>query len=162
MLKMNIVVREGEWSFNSTLPSDCNIVLYIIDDPALPMSLFAPEAKWSIMNVAKIDREDRFKKMLARAFTLGFGAGLSPYKASPMQTVVAPEDLDNIPIEEMTVDGVSACMKHLKNLGLTQNKVASYKKACQEGWAPAPTNDIQRAIWTEIRSIPSNPIKINP
>lgn len=162
MLRMNLEVREGEWKFNSKIPADCNVVLYVVDDPSMPMSLFAPEAKWSMMNVANIEGDDRFKKMFARSFTLGFGAGLSQYKASPMQTVVEPDDLDAIKLDEMTVDGVNACARHLGNLGLTPTKVASYKRACQEGWAPQPTNDIQRAIWNEVMSIPSNPIRIEP
>ena len=160
MLKMNLEVREGTWKFNSSIPADCNIVLYVVDDPSMPMSLYAPESKWSMMNVAKIEGEDRFKKMFARAFTLGFGAGLSQYKASPMQTVVSPDDLDTIKIDEMTVDGVSACARHLGNLGLTQTRVASYKRACEEGWAPSPTNDVQRKVWEEARAIPKNPMKI--
>jgi len=37
---------------------------------------------------------------------------------------------------------------------------ARTREACQEGWAPAPTNDIQKAIWNEVRQLPAKPIKI--
>ena len=37
---------------------------------------------------------------------------------------------------------------------------ATYREACREGWAPPPTNDLQRAIWEETRKLPEKPIKI--
>ena len=36
----------------------------------------------------------------------------------------------------------------------------TYKEACEEGWAPAPTNEIQKAIWDKVRATPKNPMKI--
>ena len=29
---------------------------------------------------------------------------------------------------------------------------STYRKACREGWAPAPTNDVQKAIWEDINA----------
>ena len=37
-----------------------------------------------------------------------------------------------------------------KNIGRTRR--ASYKVACEEGWAPAPTNDFQKAIWEKVKA----------
>ena len=36
----------------------------------------------------------------------------------------------------------------------------THKKACQEGWAPAPTNDVQKAIWEKVHAIPDKPMTI--
>jgi hypothetical protein len=32
---------------------------------------------------------------------------------------------------------------------------------CQEGWAPPPTNEYQRAIWNDVHKIPEKPMKID-
>ena len=48
----------------------------------------------------------------------------------------------------------------LPTYGLMPWKQTTYKKACQEGWAPAPTNEYQKAIWDKIHSVPANPMKI--
>ena len=37
-----------------------------------------------------------------------------------------------------------------------------YRKACEEGWAPQPTNDVQKAIWDKVHAMPTEPLKIKP
>jgi len=43
---------------------------------------------------------------------------------------------------------------------------ATYRRACHLGWAPPPTNDVQRAIWEKIKAEkergPTKPITIPP
>ena len=43
---------------------------------------------------------------------------------------------------------------------------ATYLRACHLGWAPPPTNDVQRAIWEKIKAEkergPTKPITIPP
>lgn len=160
MLKLNLETRPGKWKLNDPIPEDCKAVLYVVDDKSMPMSLFAPEARWGMMNVSQIEGDARFKKAFARAFTFTFGAGVSQYKISPMQTVLKQEDLDALELDEMTVDGVTAVSRHLANLGLTKSQTSSYLRACKEGWAPAPTNDIQKAVWEKVHQLPTKPIKI--
>ena len=54
----------------------------------------------------------------------------------------------------------------LPEAGFEPAVVATYLTACREGWAPAPTNDAQRAIWARALSEkergPTNPILILP
>jgi hypothetical protein len=54
---------------------------------------------------------------------------------------------------------------YLKSLGVTPAEMTTYRKACREGWAPAPTNDIQKAIWEQVKADkergPTNPLKIS-
>ena len=47
-----------------------------------------------------------------------------------------------------------------KKRGLRPEILANYYEACEQGWAPAPTNDIQKAILDKVHAIPANPIKI--
>ena len=65
-------------------------------------------------------------------------------------------------IDTIPVDMVNYYQEYLKTLGVTTRAVTSYKTACKEGWAPAPTNDVQRAIWDKVHAMPTAPIKIKP
>ena len=51
-------------------------------------------------------------------------------------------------------------LHYIGALGIRPVVQATYKKACQEGWAPAPTNDVQKAIWEKVHAIPDKPITI--
>ena len=44
---------------------------------------------------------------------------------------------------------------YLGALGVVPAETATYRQACREGWAPAPTNDVQRAIWDRYRAAPA-------
>ena len=44
--------------------------------------------------------------------------------------------------------------------GVTPARKGIYEAACQQGWAPAPTNDIQKAIWDKVHAVPATPMKI--
>ena len=77
-----------------------------------------------------------------------------------MQTVTKPEDLDKILNEGMAFDALGGIMNNLRTLGVTQPHKTTYRKACMEGWAPAPTNDYQKVIWEELHAKPTNPLKI--
>ena len=159
-LHVNFDVVKGSWKMGDAIPSDAKAALYIVEDSSLPMSLIAPEAQWGVLNVKQIDEGPRFNKAMARAVTLTFGAGTSQAKNSPMQTVRSPEDLDAIIAQGITMDAYMSIMRNLKGLGVTQSRKTSYRKACMEGWAAAPTNDYQKVIWEEIHAKPTNPMKI--
>ena len=51
-------------------------------------------------------------------------------------------------------------------MGITPYRRTTYREACQEGWAPQPTNDVQKAIWEQVKADkergPTNPITIPP
>lgn len=38
-------------------------------------------------------------------------------------------------------------LKSAGQLGIANMRPYTYKLACEEGWAPAPTNQWQKAIW---------------
>ena len=64
--------------------------------------------------------------------------------------------------EGIPYDKVISAQKFLKSRGYAPLIRAPYAKACREGWAPAPTNDIQKAIWDKVHAMPTAPIKIKP
>lgn len=159
-LHVNIQQLPGTWKLGTPIPEGSNVALFIVDDSTLPISLIAPEAQWGVLNVARLDKGPRFSKAFSRAAVLTFGAGVSQYKASPLQTVTCPEDLDKLLSDGLAFDGLSAMTRNLEKLGVTPTKRTSYRKACMDGWAPAPTNDFQKAVWEEVHAKPTKPMTI--
>ncbi len=43
-------------------------------------------------------------------------------------------------------------LNQAKARGIPLTRRTTYKQAVKEGWAPAPTNDIQRAVWDEVKN----------
>ena len=143
--------------------------LYVIDDEKLPMSLVAPEGRWAFVNVAPLAQgrgekpaflEARVKKEMARIGCLVLGGISSTYRENLLSFVDSPEGLDKFMDDTLPVDGPLRCGRYLLSLGVKPYRDVTYKKACQEGWAPQPTNDVQKAIWEDVHKIPENPIKI--
>lgn len=159
-IRVKIDVEKGAWKFGDKLPAGANAAIYIVNDATLPISLVAMEEQWGVLNVAKLDGNARFNKALARVMIATLGAGVSQFKGSPMQTVKNVDDLDKLHSEGITFDALQSIMRNLQNLGVTQTRKTTYRRACMEGWAAQPTNSFQKAIWDEIHSIPKNPMKI--
>ncbi len=163
VLRMPSEVRSGTWKFCDKIPDDASVAVYVVDDAKLPMSLVATEARWGVVNAAGLD-ERQFAKEFYRVMVATLGAGVSQYKVSPMQPVHTPLDLDSIVKCALTMDNVMSMRANLGKLGVTPSHTTAYRKACMEGWAPAPTNDYQKAIWNQVKADkergPTNPIEI--
>ncbi len=146
--------------------------VFIVDNPALPMSLVAIESNWGVVNVAhlKADNPDeakmtsRFRKEFVRITSIVFSAVLSQYKNSTLLTANSAQDLDKIIGENYSFDSLNGMLRHLNDLGVKPGTVTTYRKACMEGIAHAPTNEYQKAIWESVKEektkAPSNPIRI--
>ena len=145
--------------------------LYIIDDEKLPMSLVTPEGRWAFVNVAPLAKgrgekpaflEARVKKEMARIGCMVLGGIGSAYRDNLLSLVDSPDGLDKFSDDTLPVDGPMRCQRYLLGLGVKPYRLVTYRKACEEGWAPAPTNDVQKAIWDKVHAIPTEPIKIKP
>ncbi len=146
--------------------------VFVVDDPALPMSLVAIEGNWGIVNVAqlKADNPDeakltsRFRKEFVRITSVVFSGVLSQYKNSTLLTANSAQDLDKIVGENYTFDSLNGMLRHLNDLGVKPGSMTTYRKACMNGTAAAPTNDYQKAVWESVKAektkAPSNPIRI--
>ena len=139
--------------------------LFLIDDPAFPPMLVAPESRWAMVNMAPLkvaDKrlfENRVKRQLSRGFAFLCGGGESQFDGSLM-SVVKTEQLDRQEDHRLPVDVLGRFVGMMKHAGVTPAIYGDYEMACQEGWAPAPTNDAQKAIWEKVHAIPATPIKI--
>ena len=153
-----------------------DIAVIIVDNETSPALLAAPEDHWAQVNVHKMlanlktdDARKRFfasrcRKEIVRAFACACG-GIGSSFPGNLMNVAKVEDLD-LCDEFVPVDKFDVFKRHLKDAGLTPRFITTYRRACREGWAPAPTNDVQKAIWEKVRSDkergPTNPITIPP
>ena len=174
---VDIAVQDVEFSLATakSVRSDIGApaAVYLIDDPSLPMSLIAIEDGWGVVNVAplKAGADEaklnlRFKKEFVRVASIVFTGAKSQFKNSPLQSAQSVEDLDKIMGENFGIDTMTTMMNHLPEIGVKPGTRMTYRSACMQGIAPAPTNEYQKVIWEEIKAQqseePSNPMKIAP
>ena len=133
----------------------------------MPAILVAPENRWAIVNIAPIATEQRpayfearVKKELTRGFSYLCGATNSQFPRALTRGIVDHADLDKNPDFGLPIDVLQRFRTYMETLGVRPAVISTYRKACQEGWAPAPTNEVQQAVWDKIHTIPAEPMKI--
>lgn len=168
-LKMNIGVSRSDSSSlkgaSETLRnSGANLGVIMTEcGDETPLMLVAPECKWAIVNTSKLGREnkeERLQREALRAFMFIAGGLCSQYPNNLTEPVTSVEQLDDYAVPQLPMDLTGRFKNYLPKLGVTPATIISYKKACMEGWAPAPTNEIQKAVWEQVHAIPQKPIKI--
>lgn len=138
-------------------------VVVIGDAPGYPTLLMAPESRWALVNVAALTSpgvsaealNERVLKETWRAFGYLMGAGHSTGPGCLLKPVFSLSDLDQIKAKGISPEPFGKISAHAQKLGIQTSRITSYRKAVEEGWAPAPTNDIQRAIWSELKKTPA-------
>lgn len=168
--KIDIQVKEGAFTFPTPV-IEGNATLFVIDDESLPSILHAPEQRWCMVNVAPLSKgagekkvffAARVQKELTRGFALLAGSQDSNYPESLMGCITSSDGLDKHVDCRLPVDVMARFTPYLAGYGVKPYVLSTYKKACEEGWAPAPTNDVQKAIWEKVHAMPTEPIKIKP
>lgn len=165
--RLNVVFQNGAFSF-PTPKLIGNISVYIIDDNNLPPTLIAAESRWGVVNVANLKSnklqfyEARVKKQISRVFSMLCGGMSSNFSLSVASPVTCVADIDAMPGSHIPFDVANKMPMYLQKFGVSPAVITTYRKACQEGWAPAPTNDVQKTIWDMVHTMPTEPIKIKP
>lgn len=134
-----------------------SVAVFIVDDATHPVSLVALEDRWALVNVARIP-EDVVAKEILRTFAVVSGGYVSQFP----NTLMSVTNAAALKEAELYVTP-DVCMRQktfLESIGVTPVETVSYGIACQEGWAPAPTNDVQKSIWDKVHTPPSKPLKI--
>ena len=152
--------------------SGADVAVIVVADDRTPALLSAPENRWAVVNVRKLAAglgtdaarakfyDSRCRKEIIRAFASVVG-GLGSSFPGNIMSVGRIEDLD-LCEEFIPFDKVSAIKQYLRDCGVIPARYATYRVACREGWAPPPTNDVQKAIWDKVHQLPTEPIKIKP
>ena len=151
---------------------NADIAVIIVAEDDSPALLAAPEESWTVVNVRALKKnlksdaavekffDSRCRKEIMRGFVCAAGGVGSSFPGNIMN-ITKVEDLD-LCDEFVPFDKVGIIKQHLKDNGITPVRYATYRIACREGWAPAPTNEFQKAIWDKVHAMPTEPIKIKP
>ena len=163
-------IADARWITNIPLISgkgDSGAEIELVESDIFGMMIIEPETFKAKVNMKALSSDgaaaeviaERLKKELARATFYLLGTGMSKFDLT--RSIKNLKELDNLNISEVSAETVT----HLNaspRIGVSQIRYATYRTACTEGWAPAPTNDVQKAIWDEVHAIPTEPIKIKP
>ncbi len=148
---------------------NANAVVFLVATNGLPALFVAPEDRWAVVNVARLGDENlstRAQKELLRGFAFICGGAATSFKQTLVSPITSPSDLDLVMGVQLPIDSLNAIAQYLPGIGVKPYREASYRRAVREGWAPPPTNDVQRAIWEKIKADkergPTNPITIPP
>lgn len=171
--RFNITIESGDAVTYSTALAarrklGLDFAIFIVANDDIPTLLLAPEERWSIINVAPLTRDKkdiafgaaRLKKEMARAYVYLCGGVSSKYGHSLVGAISSPSDLDDIPDSRLPLDVVGRTVQFLPVCGVTRAVKAEYIQACEQGWAPQPTNEYQRAIWERYQQKPTKGIEI--
>ena len=143
-------------------------VLAFVEAKDFPTIISAPENSFAVVNLhnLKVDKpsEERLNERLRKEFWrgLGFtlGAANSMMGGCVMQPVTSLSDLDRMKSRRFGSDAAIRVIHSLPAYGIEKFERMSYADACEAGIAPAPTNDLQKAIWEKVHTPPTNPLKI--
>lgn len=145
-----------------------NGVIYLSADEGDEPVIVAPEGRWAKINVAllKGDKADsRVQKEMVRAFIILCGGGTSDLGHPILDAISGVDQLDAVPYG-FPQDVIGRLERYMAQMGVTPYYQTTYRRACHLGWAPPPTNDVQRAIWEKIKAEkergPTKPITIPP
>ena len=132
-----------------------NAAVFIVDDPSIPVTILtAPETRWCFLNVAALaaDKPDD-KKLLSRTRrelwrAVGFMLGNdSVAEVCVMKAVNSLKELDELGAEAPSSGPLILVSRRLRAIGVEPFTRATYSRALREGWAPMPTNELQRAVY---------------
>lgn len=145
-----------------------------IADDTMPRLLVAPEQRWAFVNVKALKEGNpsdevfvkRLTRELWRAFAMVCGATDTRTQECVLNPVLSLADLDKFQNDMISMERLNEIIEHMKKINVEPFRKTSYRQACKEGWAPAPTNDFQKAIWEKVKSQkeqgPVNGLKIKP
>ena len=133
-----------------------------------------PEGRRAKVNVRALaadgppaDRlESRVRKEMWRAAVYLLGGGNSEFRHCVMKPVASLGDLDDLEAASACPEPFNRVLATAAALGIRGARTTTYRRACEEGWAPQPVDDAQRAIWERVKADkergPANAIRILP
>ena len=144
-----------------------NAAVFVVDSDSLPRIMLAPEDGWGFVNAAALNSDKtsqsnlvrRVNTELLRAFMMICGSATDA-RIPVMGAVSSLSDIDAIKAPSFLPTNMKQTVRQLSLFGIEPRVVATYKKACEQGWAYTPTNDVEKAIWKKVHELPTKPLKI--
>lgn len=175
MLKLNVEFADGSLDGMPTKAAvkatGADFVIWIADcESNGDYITLSPDSRWGLVNVAALDDDgpdrktldDRVMKMVMRTFALLCGAANSTSGGGVVGPINGYADIDKIVFAGYPIDAYQKTLDYLHGANVDPYVEMTYEMACREGWAPAPTNEFQKAIWDKVHAIPAKPIVIRP
>lgn len=144
------------------------VVMLVDGTEDAPLTTVYPDEHLALVNMAALSkgatgsgiRQDRVEKLTWRAIGHLVGCGAPDGYTCVMKPVRNLEELDAMPNKFIHPATFFKSRPYFDLFGVMPARKGTYESACQQGWAPAPTNDIQKAIWDKVHTPPSKPLKI--
>ena len=144
------------------------MLIRVVDSCAdLPALSVFPEERIGIVNADKLKGGDdpslpemRVSKEMWRALGFIAGIGFSQAENDMMQPYYTLAEIDANQHPYIQPMNMAKMQKFCKRFGVKKEAKVPYRTAVAQGWAPAPTNDLQKAVWNEVRAAPTKPMKI--
>ncbi|MBP5320924.1 MAG: hypothetical protein J6334_08035 [Kiritimatiellae bacterium] len=108
-------------------------------------------------NPTKETLEIRVHKELWRGLVYVLGGGNTYHPQCVMKQISSLGELDTLRAKTACPDVFARILEGAASLGIRPVRRVTYRQAVREGWAPAPTNYVQRAIWDEVKKTPPAP-----
>ena len=109
-----------------------------------------PEERIAVVNAAPLGAgataAERLRKEIWRAIGFVSGVGYSAGKHCVMQPAMSVEELDAIDAKGMNPNSLLQLNPIFHKYGVKKGTRMTYRNAVRQGIAPAPTNDLQRAV----------------
>ena len=169
--RFSVTMKKGEPNEKYMPDQESGAVIVFRKDSSCPMTIMtAPEQGWASVNVAPLMTDapssellgQRINKEAWRALVYMLGGGNNQMPACVMKPCVGVKDIDSLKMEQACPEPFREMSLSAAKLGIAQAKLTSYRRACVEGWAPAPANEYQKTIWDEVHAMPTEPLKIKP
>ena len=161
-LAKDIVLKEGACPLEiarGERKNGAGAVIFFLEHDTLPVLSVYPEEAITVLNVKPLRDKDetvyrrRLNKEFWRcvSFTLG-GYGGATQGVTVLSPIYSMKHLDDLRTLSLSPAQVNAISAGKTRLGLFGGNPAPYSRACREGWAPAPTNEYQKAIWEKVKN----------
>ena len=136
------------------------LMLVVVVDgcPEQPILAVYPEERVAVVNADRLRGgaggdpsapETRVTKEVWRAIGFVGGLGFSPAENDIMQPIYSLKELDANRFPFIQPMNMARMQRMWRRFGVKKERRIPYRVAVREGWAPAPTNDVQRAVWEE-------------
>ena len=146
----------------------CGVVMLVDGAEDAPLMAVYPEERLALIDMTALSkgvkgsgmRQDRVEKLTWRAIGRIVGCGAPEGYTCVMKPLGSMAELDAMPNKFIHPATFFKARPYFDMCGVTPARKGTYESACQQGWAPAPTNEVQKAIWDKVHAIPTEPLKI--
>lgn len=135
------------------------VVLLAQAGDKMPALSVYPEERVSVVNtdvlckgINSVDAELRVIKECWRSIGFITGVGFAQQENDVMQPVFSLKDLDEDKYQMIQPMNYGRMAKMMTKFNVSRARRVAYRAAVRQGWAPAPTNDFQKAVWDEVKA----------